>query len=783
MNRFISAWAAGVVRFRWLVIATSVTLAAFALVPAKNIGYDNSNESYFVEGDANLVSFERLLDLFGDVEYLSVGVSAPQTQDDVFNEETLRVIHELTEFLEDRPEVTQVRSLTKYEYTHSTSVGLATDPLFEDLESPEAHQRAQDIIVTEPMALGQLVTDDFGHARISARVRYQVGKSDYKMSLMAALRAFIDEKGYAGHGYPVRLSGMPVFTEQFEVLTKRDQRWINPTMAVVMIAILYLSFRSFAGATLPWVVIGLGVAWVSGLQGIMGWPHTVVESALVPTLIIIGIGISVHVLTDFYRFRAKGLGSQDAAEATVKHLWIPAFYTALTTAAGFLALGVTELVPVRQFAWLGATGALLLFVAAMTTLPATLSLVQGFSSKTEKSVRQGLVARLTAWLPDFTARHKRPLVFSGATILIVSLLLVPRLNVDSNFITYFKENNPTRADLYYFDELYRGTQNLDIVIDTGEPGGIHDPQHLTAASELQDWLESQPETGKVMSIVDFHRQINRALNYGDPAWYTLPDSRSMAAQFLLLYDNTGAEEDLTDVKDFEERYLRMAVPITNMAASETAALLSRVESYIDQFHPTMNADLTGGLVMYNAQDNYINQGVFHSFLVALFIIGISFVILFRSIKYGLIALIPSVVPILITGALLVIMDTPLNLGTMIVGAMTMGIAVDDAIHVMNRYLTARRQGQTSDRAIYLALTESGRAVVFTSIILVTGFSIMLLGSFIPYIYTGLFAACIMSLALLGDLLILPALLHWLDGEKVASTQFEKDVLTATEEKS
>lgn len=783
MKKFISTWASSVVRFRWLVIAASVTLAGLALIPAQNIGYDNSNESYFVEGDTNLLAFDRLLDLFGDVEYLSVGIMAPESQRDVFNEETLSVIQTLTEFLESRPEVTQVRSLTKYEYTHSTNIGLATDPLLKDLHSPEAHQQARDIIIDETMALGQLVTEDFRHARITARVRYQVGKSDYKMSLMAALRKHIDDRAYADQGYPIRLSGMPVFTEQFEVLTKRDQRWINPTMAVVMIAILYFSFRSAVGATLPWVVIGLGVAWISGLQGILGWPHTVVESALVPALIIIGVGISVHVLVDFYRSRARGLSPNKAAEAAVEHLWIPAFYTALTTAAGFFALSVTELVPVRQFAWLGAMGALLLFFAAMTTLPAILSLIHGFSSKAEVSVRHGLVARLTDWLPEFTARHKRPLVYCGSTVLAISLLLVPRLEVDSNFITYFKENNRTRADLYYFDELYRGTQNLDIVIDTGEPGGIHQPKHLIAASELQDWLEKQPETGKVLSIIDFHRQINRALNYDDPEWYRLPDSRSMAAQFLLLYDNTGAEEDLSDVKDFEERHLRMAVPITNMAASETAALLKRVESYIDRFHPTMDASLTGGLVMYNAQDNYINQGVFRSFMVALFIIGASFVILFRSVKYGLVALIPSVVPILVTGAILVLMDTPLNLGTMIVGAMTMGVAVDDAIHVMNRYLLARQQGETTDRAIHLALTESGRAVVFTSIVLVTGFSIMLLGSFIPYIYTGLFAACIMALALLGDLLILPALLYWLDDEKAATEDLHEETITAMEEKS
>lgn len=339
--------------------------------------------------------------------------------------------------------------------------------------------------------------------------------------------------------------------------------------------------------------------------------------------------------------------------------------------------------------------------------------------------------------------------------------------MDTNFITYFKPDNPARADLMYFDRAYNGTQNIDMIIDSGEDSGIHDPPLLQSVDRLQQWLEAQPETGAVNSLVDFQKQINKALHYGAPEWFELPDSREMAAQFLLLYDNTGPEEDLTDAKDFHERYLRLSVPIRNMAASETSAFLTRVQSYLEQVHPDLAVEQTGSLVMYNAQDNYINQGMVRSFLIALTIIGLSFIVLFRSVKYGLVALVPSVVPILITGALLVLLNIPLNLGTMIVGAMTMGIAVDDAIHVMNRYLLARRTGSDTHQAITRAMTEAGRAVVFTSIVLVSGFSVMLLGSFIPYIYTGLFAATIMALALVGDLIFLPALLYLVDGRTTA----------------
>src|SRR5690606_3823218 len=230
---------------------------------------------------------------------------------------------------------------------------------------------------------------------------------------------------------------------------------------------------------------------------------------------------------------------------------------------------------------------------------------------------------------------------------------------------------------------------------------------LQQVESLQAWLEEQPEVGAINSLVDFHKEINQALNYDDPDFYKLPDSREMAAQFLLLYDNTGPEEDLTDAKDFYERYMRISAPITNMPASETQALLDRIHNHIARDHSNLDIELSGALIMYNAQDIYINEGMSRSFMIALVLIGISFIVLFRSLKYGLIALIPSIVPILITGGLLVVLGIPLNLGTMIVGAMTMGIAVDDAIHVMNRYLASKRAGKTTHESVTRAMTESG----------------------------------------------------------------------------
>jgi len=184
------------------------------------------------------------------------------------------------------------------------------------------------------------------------------------------------------------------------------------------------------------------------------------------------------------------------------------------------------------------------------------------------------------------------------------------------------------------------------------------------------------------------------------------------------------------------------------------------------------------MVMFNAQDKYTGEGMFRSFGIALLVVSLFFIILFRSIKYGLLSIIPSVLPILIAGGVVGLLGISLDLGSMIVGAMTIGIAVDDAIHVMNRYLAAKEAGHNTHDSIHKAMTESGRAVVYSSIILVLGFSVLTFASFIPIMYVGIFGAMIMLLAVLGDLIFLPAILYLVDGEEEVAQ--EDDVLNSSD---
>jgi predicted RND superfamily exporter protein len=769
MKVLIHQWSEFVIRFRLPIILLTVVAIAFGLYNGRGIPFDNTNERYFIEGDPNLVAFDELLDLYGDIDYLVVGVEARPQDEDVFVPETLRMIEELTAFLESQPAVTQIRSLTRYQYTHSDSVSMATDDLIEDVADleadPQLMRETKEILAGEELALGTLITEDFRHTRIAARTEHRRAETAHNVRLVNALNEFIAEQGYAAQGYDLHISGQPLINQKFEYHSLRDSQTLNPLMALFMIVVLFVSFRSVSGTLLPWLVIGAGIILLNGIQGVLGYPHSPVDQALIPTMIIIGIGVSVHVMVEFYHGRQRGLDAEAAAKDTTIHLWRPAFFTAVTTSAGFFALSVTRIVPVREFAVLGAIGPLLLFLLALTVLPALLSYVSRVSPTTTRVVSGSFVTRLTQRVPDFTLRYRNPILAVGFLAMVFAAISVPAIKVDTNYLNYFKQNNPARTDMVYFDETFRGVMPIEVIIDSGVEGGVKDPAFLRRMEAFQNYLESLDTVGEFNTLIDFLKQINQALNGDDPAFYRLPDTPEMTAQFLFLYENSGPEEDLTDMKDFDDRYARMTVPMVNMVASRMDQELQMINRELATEFSDLDVSLTGGMVMFNAQDKYTGEGMFKSFGIALLVVSLFFIMLFRSFKYGLLSIIPSVLPILIAGGVVGLLGISLDLGSMIVGAMTIGIAVDDAIHVMNRYLAAKEAGKTTHDAIYSAMTESGRAVVYSSLILVLGFSVLAFGSFIPIIYVGIFGALIMFLALLGDLLFLPAILYLIDGEK------------------
>ena len=770
MSRFIASWANLVISQRWLVIILSVLLLLAGGYLGSSIPFDHTIERNFADDDPKVLEYNQLLHLFGDNEYLVVGVSAPEQQD-VFTSKTMNIVNELTLFLEQQEAVTQVRSLAKYQYIHGDADALNIEDLFPNQHAANATDAQLDAarqrIVSEALALDTLVNTALTETRIAARIRYVKDSPAHKVALVKALYAYVEQQQYTEQGYRIRFGGQPVFDEQFETRNQSDSAVLYPVMALIMIIVLFVSFRSWYVTLMPWTVIIFAIAMLNGVQGVLGYPHSAVDQALIPTMIIISIGLCMHIILAFINANTQLQNSAAAVKQTMLKLWLPCLFTSITTAIGFFTLSATNIVPVKEMAILGTVGPILLFILSFSLLPALLSFSKPGGRHLQPSGIANAIAALMHVLPGFANQHRKAILWLGGLLFMATCAALNTVKVDTNFVEYFKDNNPARQDMLYFDEHFNGAMTMEVIIDSGAENGIKQPAFLTRVALLEKALESRNSTGKILSVVDYLKEINQSMHEENPEYFTIPTSSNMTSQLLFLYENAGPEEDLSDMRDFDNRYLRLTVPMINMPASAMEQELAQIEQAIATDFADLAITLTGVKLLFQIQDVYTSEGMVKSFSLSLLVISLFFFVLFRSFKLGLYCIIPSVLPIIVVAAITGLLGVSLDLGTMIVGAMTMGLAVDDSIHVVSRYAKARQAGLDCFAAVCITMKESGTAVVFSSVVLVLGFSVLMLGSFVPIVHVGLFSAAIMLLALLADLLLLPAIIFTLDNKGAA----------------
>lgn len=504
MTALIKAWADFTIAYRLPIIVGSIALLLVSLLTGKDIPFDNSSERYFVAGDPTALEYDNLIELFGDNEYLIVGFEATSSESDIFNADTLRDIAKVSDFLEYHEYVTQLRSITNFQFIHTDGDDLLTDFLIEDVEDligdASAIANTKNILNNETLALDTLITRDFRHTRIAARVEHTDETSAAKVQLVQDLYRFVEEENLSSDSYILHLSGYPLAQERFETVSAEDIAILIPVMVALMVLILFFSFRSLWATIAPWLVIACGILVVQEIQSYLEIPHTTVDSgALAPTLIIIGIGITVHILLEFFNYMHAGFDGKEAARSTIINIWRPAFFTAITTAAGFFALSVTKILPIREFAFLGAIGSITLFLFALTIMPAVLSFMKKIPANTTRVLDAGIVSKITQKIPDFTLRNKNRILLGGLAALLFSIWNIPNIVIDSNYVTLFKQSSQTRQDIEYFDDIYRGMMNLDIILDSGEEEDIKGPiflrswiKYRVGCSNAKQWAQSIP---------------------------------------------------------------------------------------------------------------------------------------------------------------------------------------------------------------------------------------------------------------------------------------------------
>jgi len=546
-------------------------------------------------------------------------------------------------------------------------------------------------------------------------------------------------------------------------VSERDMMTLVPIMYGVMIVFMIFLLRSVSGTVATLLLITLSVTITMGLAAMLGIKLNP-ASAVAPIIILtLAIADSVHILLTTFQEIREGRTKNDALVESLRVNAEPVFLTSLTTTIGFLSLNFSDSPPFHDLGNIAAMGVVAAWIFSMTFLPALISALPLRIKSRDKSRRL-----LMEKFGDFVVAKRTPLLWGVTAVAVLIIAFIPRLDVDDRFIKWYNPSLQFRIDTDFATANLTGPYSLEYSVASGESGGIANPDYLERLEAFGDWLRGQPDVIQVNSITDIMKQLNKSMHGDDSQWYRLPDARNLAAQYLLLYEmSLPYGLDLNSRVNVDKSASRLTVTLDTIPTGQMRELADRAEAWLEENTPKpMHAKTTGATIMFA----YLTERNVRTMLVgtalAFFLIAITLVIALRSVRLGLISLIPNFIPVMITFGLWAIFVGEIGIIASVITATSLGLIVDDTVHILSKYNRARREHNLSVHdAVRFTFSHVGMALLVTTAILVAGFLVLSFSAFQINVDMGILTAITLAVALVLDFLLLPPLLMFIDREK------------------
>ncbi len=584
------------------------------------------------------------------------------------------------------------------------------------------------------------------------------------------------------------LGGISIIADDLMSFIRSDLRVFSGAVLAFLIIVLGIVFRQFRWVALPILCCAFSVTAMMGLLGLFGWRVTIVSANFIALQLIFTMAISIHLVVHYRELAAQkpDAGNAEITRETMLVMKTPIFYAGLTTMAGFGSLWFSEILPVVTFGWMMAAGIFTSLVVTFIFFPAVSML---FSEKALVSARGSKRHRLSfpILMSRVTAKQGSLIFIASVVILVASIAGILQLRVENSFLNYFKTSTDTYQGLKVLDRQLGGTTPLDVVIrfdDGNDPqdnvnGGFDNDGWNDEFDEFDDFAEFDEDAEQYWFTEHRLARIEAVHDYLDEIEYT-GKVMSLAVLNKMARRVTGAELDTFQINlvfnQFPEEYRELLVgPFVSIEHNETRInlrvidsseglrrneLLNQIRNDLNEIHgfSPENVTLTGMMVLYNA----VLQQLFSSQIMTIGVVLAAllgmFLILFRSVKIALIALVPNILSIAVVLGMLGWLDIPLDIMTITIASVSIGIAVDDTIHYIYRFMKEFAENGNYIETMYRCHGTIGYALYYTSITITAGFAILTLSNFIPTIIFGLFSGIAMLIALLGALTLLPRLI-------------------------
>lgn len=575
--------------------------------------------------------------------------------------------------------------------------------------------------------------------------------------------------------FPIRVAGGPVIAEAHAESIHADFAKLLPLAFLLVFVMLYLLLGTLGAAFIPILIVFLTLLATLGFMGWIGSPVTPVVVAIPPLILTIGVADAVHMMSSFYKHFAQTGDREESIIYACRRTGMAVVFTSLTTIGGFLSFMTADIKPIADFGIILAMGIVIALFLTLVMVPALLIMLKGGGKIADRRWTK-LTQTLTRTAGYFSARS--PAVLVGVVVLVIACVPgISKLHFSHNMLEWFEKDHTVRLNTLWTDKVFHGTIPLELVVDTGSENGLYSPEIMRRIEQFQTFAESfsaGPATmGRSTSIVDTLKRIHSVINQNNPG-VAIPDTEEMVAQELLLFESSGAD-DVSELIDSSFSKARITIRMSWVDAVDYVPIRNRLEEQANViFAGHAEVSMTGTIDLISRALVGIMQSMMTSYLIAAISIGLLMILLLRSVKFGLVSLIPNFLPIMVTLAIMGYSGIPIDMFSVLLGGIALGLAVDDTVHLMHGYRYHREvQGLSPDESIEQAILGCGPALVFTSISMALGFLVFVFSAMQALVVFGLILGSTIMSALFFDLLVTPSIIKM--AERLGGPEFKQGV--------
>jgi hydrophobe/amphiphile efflux-3 (HAE3) family protein len=708
---------------------------------------DNPEVEIFV---ANKHAFEPYADML--IGMINTG--------DIFNPGSLEKLGKIARELEEIPEVRKVTCLLNVKNIQGSESGLDVSSMVGDGGVPlTAREIAllKDKVGSWEVYKDTYITRDGKGTGILVVLQREV-QTDQIVPIYYAITDILNRYEGPEKFY---ISGTKVVEALQSHYMIKDLILLPPLVCVVLLTFLFLFFRNIRGTLLPLISVAISAVWTLGLMALVRLPLTLVTTALPVVLIACGSAYGIHVVENVLADDAEGRKGRDGIMGAVFRVRMPVAMAAMTTMAAFISFTSSTIVPLMNMGLFSAFGLGAAMMLALTFIPAVLSLMDAHSREVTHHYhsKKDYVGPILKRLSHIGITRSRWVIVISFAVLAVSIFLGRHVKSDLNLVEDFRERSPIRIADTVLNRNFGGTSVFQVVFETANPDDIKEPEVLRKIEKLQQELMEIEDVGKAVSIVDFIKRMNQAMHDHDPAFYTIPESRELIAQYLLLFSFSGGGDELDGFVDYDFRKAQIILQMKSLSGylaqdvSDTAQRFQEKELA----GMTETSIITTGLaVMAKEFNRIVVRSQVQTFLISFFLCFLITSGVFRSVRLGVYSMVPLLIPIAFDFAIMGVSGIRLNAATATVASIDIGMGIDYSIHFLSRYRHEIRMGLPVASALDRALNTSGRGIIYNALAVAAGFLVLTPSQFVIISQMGILVAVDMIVIALSALTFLPA---------------------------